>query len=391
VPNVRRPSWFVAAVFTALFVAGPALGQVLRVVTYNSANDIGPAGTDTNPPTTNGPAGRVLQAIGALNVSGSTRPIDILALQESVYFTGTGPNPTAQAFANVLNNIYPGNTYAVASLVNGTTTGPTAGNGPNTLVYRTTSVQLMSQQALGTPNGDGISRQVMEYQFQPIGYPTSTQFYVFNSHFKAGTTTSDNDRRGVEASLITTRVNDLPANTPIIFAGDYNPTNNTADQGYQGVVSGPTSNRAIDPLNPNNVTQNWNTSAFRFMETASTDDMNFRDDFLMNSPAMQSGSAIHYLLGSYVAFGNTNTHTYQGAITTGSASAFAAQLSGYTTGQASQILSDLVAMSDHLPVVADYQLTPVPEPSAFALVFVAVVGVFARRRGLQSAGSRRDP
>jgi hypothetical protein len=316
VPIVRRrPFPFLIPVLTALLaIAGPGFGQVLRVVTYNTANDLGPSGGDTNAPTTNGPAGRVLQAIGALNVSGATRPIDVLALQESAYFTGTGANPTAQAFANVLNALYPGNTYAVAALVNGTTTGPTAGNGPSTLVYRTSSVQLLSQQALGTPNGSGISRQVMEYQFQPIGYPASAQFYLFNDHFKAGTTTSDNDRRGFEAGLITTTVNGLPANTPIIFAGDYNPTNNSADQGYQGVVTGPTSNRGIDPLNPTNITQNWsaNTSAFRAMETESSSSMNFRDDFLLNSPAMQSGSAIHYLTNSYVTFGNTNTHTFPG-------------------------------------------------------------------------------
>ena len=64
--------------------------------------------------------------MAALNTSGFSRPIDILALQESVYHTGTTANPTAQGFANVLNAIYGANTYAVASL-NGTTTGATGG------------------------------------------------------------------------------------------------------------------------------------------------------------------------------------------------------------------------------------------------------------------------
>lgn len=370
--------------------AGSASAQYLRVVTYNTANDLGSGGADTNPPTASGPAGRVLSAIGALNVSGISRPIDILALQESAYFTGTGPNPTAQAFANTLNAVFPGGNYVVASLVNGATTGPTGGNGPNTLVYRATSLTLLTQQALGTPDGNGISRQVMEYQFQPVGYPTNTRFYLFNDHFKAGSTTSDNDRRGVEAALITSTVNALPANTPIIFAGDYNPTNNSADQGYQGVVSGSASNRAVDPLNPANVSQTWsaNTSAARAMETESTMSMNFRDDFLMNSPALQSGSsAIHYLTNSYVTVGNTNTHTYQGAITTGSAAAFAGELSGFSTAQAQQVLNDLIAVSDHLPVVADYQLTAVPEPSSFFFVVVAACGHAARR--MAASGSVR--
>ena len=40
-------------------------------------------------------------------------PIDVLALQESAYSTSS-PNPTAQAYANVLNSIYGTGTYAVA-------------------------------------------------------------------------------------------------------------------------------------------------------------------------------------------------------------------------------------------------------------------------------------
>ena len=66
-------------------------------------------------------------------------------------------NPTAQAFVNVLNGLYGANAYSVATL-NGTTTGANAGNGPNTLVYRNSTVQILSQTALGTPSGTGVAR-----------------------------------------------------------------------------------------------------------------------------------------------------------------------------------------------------------------------------------------
>src|SRR4029077_3509187 len=87
------------ALVIVLVATSAGQAQVLRVVSWNTANDVGNNGTDTHPPVsapwTAAPIG-VFQAIESLNVSGSTRPIDILCLQESVVNT-SGVNPTAQA------------------------------------------------------------------------------------------------------------------------------------------------------------------------------------------------------------------------------------------------------------------------------------------------------
>jgi endonuclease/exonuclease/phosphatase family metal-dependent hydrolase len=370
-------------------------------VSWNTANDVANNGTDSHPPGTApwtaAPTG-IFQAIEKLNVSGSTRPIDILCLQESVVNT-SGVNPTAQAYAQILNNIYGAGTYTTGML-NGLTNGANTGNGPQTVVYRTSSVTLLSEAALGTVGGSpNIPRQVMQYQFQPVGQPASASFYVFNDHFKSGTTSDDNLRRGTEAGIINNAANALPMNSAIIYAGDYNPTNNTSDAGYAGVVAGTGThnNHAIDPLNPTNMAQTWDNAANKrfssqspatsaFFSGQSTGGMQFRDDFLMNSPGMTTGNGVQYVNGSFVIFGNTNTHTYGSAVTTGSASALAAQLTGYTTAQATTVLTQLSQAADHLPVVADYRITPVPEPTGVLFVIAGGAGLrFMWRR------SRRDP
>jgi PEP-CTERM motif len=402
--NHRFSIWLlIPATAVVLLSPGWGFGQQVRIVSWNTADDVTSAGGDTHPPAVGGPAQTVLQAIGALSVTANApaHPIDILALQESAINTGSGVNPTAQAFANILNNIYPGAGYVAASL-NGTTDSSATGNGPNTLVYRSTTLILLSQTGVGTSSSSGAPRQVLRYQFQPIGAPTSAAFYLYDDHYKSGTGTANDTRRGVEATTITNDVNSLPANTPIVFAGDYNPTNNTSDSGYKGVVTGSASNHGIDPLNPTNASQTWNTSASLNMETESpatsafftgqsTGGMQFRDDMLLNSPGMRSGNAIDYITGSFVAFGNTATfdaagnqinpptHTFLGAITSSSASALAAELPGYGVS-ASTILTALTQAADHLPVVADYQISAVPEPSSFALLILGAAGIGCARR-----------
>jgi hypothetical protein len=122
-----------------------------------------------------------------------------------------------------------------------------------------------------------------------------------------------------------------------------------------------------------------------------TGGMNFRDDFLMNSPGMLSGNGIAFVLGSFVQFGNTATfnasggqinpatHTDGAAITTTTAHTFALEL-GYSDAQAMTVLTELTQAADHLPVVADYQLTSVPEPTSLTFGALAALAGLAVRR-----------
>jgi hypothetical protein len=71
--------------------------------------------------------------------------------------------------------------------------------------------------------------------------------------------------------------------------------------------------------------------------------MDDRFDFQLVTGEVLDGEGFDYLAGSYHAFGNNGTHNLNGSITTG-------------TGASAIILNALKANSDHLPVVADYQL-----------------------------------
>ncbi len=376
----------------ALIAAGSAGAQDIRVVTYNTANDVsGHNNVDYLPRTG---ASDVLKAIGFESVTPNApaRPVDILALQESVYYSGTGINPTAQGYVNVLNGLYGTaanpSPYAAATL-NGKTDGNLTGNGPQTLIYNTTTVQLIGQWALGTPSGSGVARQVMEYEFQPVGYSSASDFYLFNDHFKSGSTASDLSRRGVEGNLVASAANALPAGSSILYAGDYNPTSNANDPGYLAVTAaGSHGNQGVDPLSGNFTSlqvQTASPATTASFTGQSTTGMRYRDDLLLNSPAVADGTgALGLIDGSVVAFGNTGTHTNHQAITTGSASALANELTAgrYSPSQAATILSDLTKVSDHLPLVADYRINAVPEPSSILLLLAGATGGlgFFRRR-----------
>ncbi|MCA9266101.1 MAG: hypothetical protein KDA60_19710, partial [Planctomycetales bacterium] len=111
--------------------------------------------------------------------------------------------------------------------------------------------------------------------------------------------------------------------------------------------------QAFDPLNRPGT---WhNTSSFRAIHTQSpADDSNAmlvgggiddRFDFQLLSGELLDNEGMSYLAGSYHAFGNNGTHTLNQPI----------NVPG-NTAQSVSVLDALATASDHLPVVADYQI-----------------------------------
>jgi endonuclease/exonuclease/phosphatase family metal-dependent hydrolase len=306
--------------------------DTLRIVTYNIESDLYSQGIVAPPE----PAfATVLEGIGAESYDGISRPIDILALQET-----SGNELTAAPIVAALNTYYGAGTYAYSSF-QPSTTGETDGNGPNALIYNTTTVTLVSSVGVGSPSDSGYPRQPVRYEFQPVGGSAADDFYVYDSHYKSGDERIDDngERRLAEAQAILADAATLPANSHILYVGDYN-SFYSDDPGY-ATITAPGPNQGYDPIDQP-VFLNGPLQTLTETDTGLEERLDFE---LPTANVLDDPTGGLYLIpGSYHVFGN------DGSVRNVSESTTA--LSGLPNRTA--VLQDLVASSDHLPVVADY-------------------------------------
>ncbi|CAK9090439.1 Uncharacterized protein SCF082_LOCUS52628 [Durusdinium trenchii] len=320
-----------ALVFAAFILSVPQSSFAqLRIATYN---------------TTNGPradSGTVFEAMGTEVVNGIAKPVDVLILQEQGNVA-----TTTQAFVDLLNGIYGAGTYA-----RGTVNGITSGGGRPGVIYNTNSVQLLQEVAFGTVDTSNQARQTLRYEFRPVGYGSEADFYVYDSHYKAGTSSSDQARRLVEANAIRSNSDALGEGTHAIYAGDFN-IRSSSEAMWQALTSAG-AGQAFDPTNRsgswhNNATyldlhtqSPVNSSRFSGQVTGGMDD---RFDFQLVTGEFLDNEGLSYIAGSYHTLGNNGTHFLNGELDV-------AQNTALPQSQ----LTALANSSDHLPVVADYQL-----------------------------------
>ena len=273
---ISRKCCCLLATAVAAVVPSSVFGQ-LRIATYNLEADV------TSTITLNPNTDTVLEGIGNQTVNNITRPLDIVGLEET-----TSNSTTVQPLLNELNTVYGAGTYA-QSPVQATQNGAIlTGNGPNAIIFNTKTVQLISSVGFGTLGSGStqIPRQEMRYQFRPIGYDASADFYVYVGHFKAGTPSSDANnqpRRNAEAQMIRANAATLPAGSRIIYTGDFNLTGNesthpagaaTAEPAWQTLTSVGSgtlaTNNGIDPINLGNGSWNNQSAAFQGAYSEST-------------------------------------------------------------------------------------------------------------------------
>ena len=363
-------AWLPFLLTGAIAPAASAQTVTLRVVTYNIEADTGGYSTPRPgliTPSSGGSVtnGGVLEGIGE-EILGSdpAQPIDILALQE------TTSNPTTvQPIVNGLNAYYNVSDMYAMSTYQATSTGGTGG-GPNAMVYNTRTVQLIASVGVGTPSSSGEAREVVRYEFAPAGVTATpaNEFYVYVSHYKAGTTSSDLTRRAIEAGTIRTNSAALPSDARVLYVGDYNVSTST-ETSYQNIVGITLEGiQGIDPFNVTGATGiNWTTSSLLSYKTESATSLHYRDDFQVMSSNVYYGVAggLAYVPGTYHTFGNNGTTPYQGSVNSGSDTSLNNSIPTNAPISASQLYQDLTTASDHLPVVADYTIPlPASSPSA---------------------------
>ncbi|MBC7784627.1 MAG: hypothetical protein H7144_12385 [Burkholderiales bacterium] len=327
----------------------PAFAQ-LRVVSLNASN----TGASTSAPRAD--MSSILSAIGAAEsddpllpgASGITRPIDILCLQESRSSATTGV-----AYAALMNQIYSTDRYAA-----GTLDGATSGAGTQVVVYNTEAVTLQAMAAVGTVTATGSPRQALRYTFRPNGFISdAADLVIYNTHFKAGSATSDRSRRNVEAGDIRADADTFGGGRNLIYLGDFNVARDT--EPMYATLSAAGTAKAIDPIRAPGT---WSdAAAFKPIHTQSPWDpalaaqtgfngtaggMDDRYDFQLISQAVDAGtSGLQYAVNSYNAFGNNGTHAQDAPINSGA-------------GADARVLNALAGILDHLPIVADYNLRP---------------------------------
>jgi hypothetical protein len=338
------------AACAAFGVAAPAVAQ-LRIVTYNSTR-APRSGTAT-----------ILQCIGEEEDSGVQRPIDILLLQEQSDDPGL---PDTQAFVTLLNSIYSGQgiTYARGNLIGG-------GNDTQAIVYRTSTVQLLEEVAVGTVGSSGPARQAIRHKVKPLGYEDSAAFYIYNSHYKAsqGTdddaTTSNRDRRLSEANMIRTNIDALGEGAHAIHAGDFNFYDfDSSEPAWDRLTDAAGNGKLFDPINREGT---WhNNASFADVHTQSPTltsrfpgqiafGMDDRFDFQLVTNEFQDNEGMSYISGTYRAFGNNGT-TFNGDIDSGTNTYPFDGIAFSPSSTRAQLLTALATSSDHIPVVADYRI-----------------------------------
>ena len=353
--SIRRACWSaVAASVTVPSVAAAAGTVPVRVATYNVAADInGNTTVDDAAVTT------VLGGIGNANPDGVVRPVDILALQET-----TSNAVTVAPIAADLNALYKTTAYTVPALQPGQSSGsPTFGNGPNSIVYNAATLQLVSAAVVGPANGsgNGVYRQVARYQFRPaaaLGGTAAGDFFVYVEHAKSGSTAADQAARAKEATIVRADADALPANSRVLYVGDFNVGASTEDSFTTMTAAG--AGQAFDPIDtPGNYALN---SALRGTLTESSTNLRYRDDFqLVTGNVAADATGLRYATSSYTAFGNNGTTAVYGSVAAASNTA----LPGLANR--TDVLSALTTVTDHLPVVADYADVVGPTVANWAL------------------------
>jgi endonuclease/exonuclease/phosphatase family metal-dependent hydrolase len=242
------------------------------------------------------------------------------------------------------------NRYARAAFVINTS-GTSPGNLQQLVFYNTHKLELTSQSEVITNR-----RDINHYTFKlkTVDVATNPIFLeVFVAHLKSSQGASNENERASMVQDFTSALGSIPSNHFVLIGGDFNLYTNT-ELAYQELLDNTNAVVLVDPINRpgswhNNGsfddihTQSTHTSSFYFDGSnyyGAGGGLDDRFDFILMSKNLQTSTDLHYVSGSYKAYGN-NGNCFNKRINDSSC-----------TGTYSQTIRDnLYNMSDHLPVI----------------------------------------
>lgn len=327
------------AALVAGWAALPASAQ-MRIVTYNIA------GLNGDQPALQ----RVIAAINADDKPGWAVAPHVYVFQE----VHSGDQNTLLGYLNAAAP--PGVTYALGTYTN---SGEDCCSGAQAMFYRSDIMaeQVNEHEDIYTQAGRDTDRWRLRY----TDYTgDDAKFYVYNAHLKAGSAASDEADRDTGAAAIRADSDALPDGTHILYMGDFNLSANTEAAYQTFLAAGP--GKARDALG----TGSWSGSGNAIKQSQSPrlsgggltgGGMDDRFDFQLTSGEFRDGEGYSYIDGTYRALGNDGNH-YNQAINNGNNTYYPGDIP-----RSNALADDLRDASDHLPVIAEYQIPAIMDAS----------------------------
>lgn len=342
-PSARARRALAAAMLMMSALSTGAMAQ-LRVVAWNVTNYPGSYGFRT----------AAIQTAVYGEFEGRSLAPDVIITQE--FLSQAGVN----GFLSALNAApgSPGD-WAAAPFVDGPDTD-------SAFFYRTGKVEYLG---LTVVSVGGVApnhpRNVQRYDVRPIGYASDgATLACYSTHMKAGNTSSDQQRRLLEAQIIRADAQGLPAGWNFLLGGDFNiPT--SSQSAYQFLINSQAINdgRFFDPINtPGSWQNNVN---FRFVHTQDpigAGGMDDRYDQVLVSASLLDGAGMHYVGDADVPYSTTTwddpNHSYRSWGNDGTSFDTTLRVDGNTmVGPAiAQALITCAANAGHLPVALDMRV-----------------------------------
>lgn len=255
----------------------------------------------------------------------------IVVTQENQSTSGT------TIFLNQVMNAN-GNYYRQGAFIS----GPDSNNG---IFFLDSLFRFVSNRPIETTLRD-ISEFTLVYR------PTGDTIRIYSVHLKASTGSSNEQQRASEVDSLRKVTNSLAPGTDFIVCGDFN-IYGDYESAYQKLIRNDPWNDGhfIDPYSMTGV---WNNASYSFYHTQSTrfsqvgggasGGMNDRFDMILYSSAASQSGGLMYVPGTCLAVGNDGQH-YRQSINAGTNNAVSAQ-----------VADALYGASDHLPVIADFEI-----------------------------------